>query len=587
MELEALTLLMDIAIIMSAAFVFGLIAHKLLGQPPILGYLFAGIAIGPGVGLIRALMTGDMNGARFGLITDIGEIGALANLGVSLLLFAVGLEFSSKRVGKIIGVSAISGTVEMIFMLILGLVTGLLMGWSFMEAVLLGAVLMISSTIIIIKMLAERGQTETLHGRLLVGRLVVEDIGAIIVITLVTSILVEDTFGIEALIPVAIGVIFLTGMLIIGRKIFPWFIDLISKTRSKELFLLTIFGFCIATAVISEYFGLSLALGAFIAGMILSESEHNLDIINQIRPLKDIFLIIFFVSAGMAIDLSLLLTNPVPLLSSIIIVILVLFFGKGFANTMTTKILGYHPKTSLNVGMSMMQIGEFSFIIATLGFTAGILRDEYYSVILITALVSMVFTPYAMSLSPKIYNRFFLPRQKTDTVYADDDFDLPKHIHREPDILILGFAEVVQDTVKCLQMTDKNFLVVDFSPRKNHMMMEQDIHHLCGDASNEDVLLLAGVMQVDLVIVALSDMMDAETAIQLVHKHNKDAYIVARAYNDRDRDALNDFADEIIISEEVTGRRLAWHVLQDLGLEYDEIKKDIEMVDPEAIIEAY
>ncbi len=587
MELEALTLLKDIAIIMFAALVFGFIAHKLLGQPPILGYLFAGIAIGPGVGLMRAIMTGDIEGSRFGLITDIGEIGALANLGVSLLLFAVGLEFSSKRVGKIIGVSAISGTVEMVFMLVLGIIAGLLMGWSSMEAILLGAVLMISSTIIIIKMLAERGQTETEHGRLLVGRLVVEDIGAIIVITLVTSILVEDTFGFEALIPVAIGVIFLTAMLIVGRKTFPRLIDLVSKTRSKELFLLTIFGFCIITAVISEFFGLSLALGAFLAGMILSESEHNLDIVNQIRPLKDIFLIIFFVSAGMAIDLSLLLTDPVPLISSIVMVLSVLFIGKGFANTMTTRILGYHPKTSLNVGMSMMQIGEFSFIIATLGFTAGILRDEYYSVILMTALISMVFTPYAMSLSPKIYNRFFLPRHKEDATFVDDDPGLPKHIHREPDILILGFAEVALDTVRCLQMANKNFLVVDFSPRKAHIMAEQNIEHIIGDASNEEVLLLAGVMQVDLVIVALSDMMDAETAIQLVHKHNKNAYIVARAYNDRDRDALSEFANDIIISEDVAGRRLAWHVLQDLGFEDEAIRKDVEIVDPEAIGDDY
>ncbi|MCK4757211.1 MAG: cation:proton antiporter [Thermoplasmata archaeon] len=583
MELAALNLLIDIAIIMVAALVFGGIAHKILGQPPILGYLFAGIAIGPGIGIMRALITGNMEGSRFGLITDIEEIGALANLGVSLLLFAVGLEFSSKRVGKIIRVSAISGTVEMVFMLILGLVVGLLMGWEFQEAALLGATLMISSTIIIIKMLDESGQTESLHGRLLVGRLVVEDIGAIVVITLIAGLLGEEAFGAESLTPVLIGIIFLSLILIIGRRTFPMVLDKVSKARSKELFLLTIFGICIGTAVVSEYFGLSLALGAFLAGMMLSEYEHNLDIVNQIRPLKDIFLIIFFVSAGMAINLSFLLTDPMPLIMSIVIVISVLMFGKAFANTITTWIMGYHPKTSLHVGMSMMQIGEFSFIIATLGFTAGIIRDEFYSVILLTALISMVFTPYAMSLAPKIYNRFLLPRTREDDGYADDGFELPTHIHREPDILILGFAEVVQDTVKCLQMTGKKFLVIDFNPKKAHAMMEQGIEHIYGDASNEEVLLLAGVSQVELVIVTLSDMMDAETAIQLVHKYNKDAYIVARAYNDRDRDLLVDFADDIIISEEVAGRRLAWHVLQDLGFEEEAIRKDIEIVDPDSI----
>ena len=587
MELEALTLLRDIAIIMVAAFVFGWIAHKLLGQPPILGYLFAGIAIGPGIGLMRAVFTGDMEGARFGLIEDLGEIEALANLGVSLLLFAVGLEFSSKRVGRIIGVSAISGIIEMVFMLILGFIVGLLMGWTFQEAILLGAVLMISSTIIIIKMLAESGQTESLHGRLLIGRLVIEDIGAIIVITLVTGILIQGTLDMETLTPTLAGIVFLAIILLVGRKVFPQIIDKMSKTRSKELFLLAIFVMCIGMSVASEFFGLSLALGAFIAGMVLSESEHNLDIVNQIRPLKDIFLIIFFVSAGMSIDLSHLLTDPLPLISSIAIVLLILFFGKGFANAMTTRILGYHPKTSLHVGMSMMQIGEFSFIIATLGFTAGIISDMNYSVILITALISMVFTPYAMSLSPRIYKRFLLPREDEETLYADADFQSPEHIHREPDILILGYAEVVQDTVKCLKMTDKNFLVVDFNPKKAYLMMEGGIEHIYGDASNEEVLLLAGVSQASLVIVTLSDMVDAETAIQLVHKHNQDAYIVARAYNDRDRDALDDFADDIIISEEVAGRRLAWHVLKDLGFEEEAIRRDIEIVDPEAMDDVY
>ena len=169
----------------------------------------------------------------------------------------------------------------------------------------------------------------------------------------------------------------------------------------------------------------------------------------------------------------------------------------------------------------------------------------------------------------------------------DMDFQSPDHIHREPDILILGYAEVVQDTVKCLKMTGKNFLVIDFNPKKTHLMMEHDVEHIYGDASNEEVLLLAGVSQADLVIVTLSDMVDAETAIQLVHKHNRDAYIVARAYNDRDRDALSDFADDIIISEEVAGRRLAWHVLKDLGFEEEAIIKDIEIVDPEAMNEGY
>ncbi len=584
MELEALTLLMDIAIIMFAALFFGLVAHKVFGQPAILGYLFAGIAIGPVYGLMSYYISGGTSDPALGLITDNEEISSLASLGVSLLLFAVGLEFSSKRVGRILKVSAITGTIEMVFMFCLGSVVGVILGWTMVESLLLGAMLMISSTIIIIKMLGETGQRESLHGRLLVGRLVVEDIGAIVVITLITGLLVEGALGFAAMIPVLIGIVFLIIMLLVGKRVFPHFIEKISKARSKELFLLAIFGICIGTAVISEFFGLSLALGAFLAGMILSESEHNLDIVNQIRPLKDIFLIIFFVSVGMTIDLSFLLNDPAPIILTIIVIITTLFIGKALANTLATRIMGFHAKTSILVGMSMMQIGEFSFIIATLGYTNGILRDEMYSIILITALISMVFTPYAMRLAPGVYGRLSKYLKKTAMEEWEEGDASPKF---EPDILILGFAEVVQDTVKCLEITDQSFLVIDYSPKKVREMQERDIQHIRGDASNEEILEIAGVESAKLIIVALSDMVDAETAIQLCHKHNKDAYVIARAYNDRDREALGEFANDIIISEDVAGRRLAWHVLKDLGFEDEAIKRDIEIADPEAVGESF
>lgn len=564
MELEALSLLVDIAIIMLAALFFGLLAHKVLGQPAILGYLFAGISIGP---------------FTSGVISDgkLEEIETLANLGVSLLLFAVGLEFSSKRVGRIWKVSAIAGTFEMLFMFVIGSTAGLAMGWSFTEASFLGACLMISSTIIIIKVLGETGQMESLHGRLLVGRLVIEDIGAIVVIALVTGIWGLSTLGLTGPIPVIIGVVFLANILYFGKKSFPHLIERVSKSRSKELFLLTIFGICIGTAVVSDFFGLSLALGAFIAGMVLSESEHNLDIINQTRPLKDIFLIIFFVSVGMTIDPMSLIANPVP----IVIVIAVLMMGKSFANSLGTKLLGYHPKTSTTVGLSMMQIGEFSFIIASMGYGAGIISVDVYSAVIGTSLITMVLTPYAMKSAPGFYE-WFSKRTGKSLPDTDEDERLKSHV-RQPDILILGYAEVVRDTVKCFQMTGKNFLIIDYNPKKVHEMTIEGIPHIFGDASNEHILEMAGVSGVRLIVVALSDMMDADTAIQLCHKFNKDAYVIARAYNDRDRDMLLDYADDIIISEDVAGRRLAWHCLQNLGFEEEAIRKDIEIVDPEAI----
>ncbi|MCK5024532.1 MAG: cation:proton antiporter, partial [Thermoplasmata archaeon] len=270
MEVDAFSFLADIALMMIMALILGYAANR-LGQPAMLGYLFAGMIIGPY--------------SWSQLINNMEEIEALASVGVSLLLFMVGLEFSPKKLKDIWRPSAISGTFEMLMMFLLGTVAGLLLGWTLIEAVFLGTMLMISSTIIIIKVLSETGQMDTLHGRLLVGRLIVEDIGAIVVITALTSLVSKETSLIARVLPVILGVIFLVITILVGRRVFPKIIESVSKAHSKELFLLAIFGICIGVSVLSQAFGLSLALGAFMAGIILSESDHHLDIMSQIKPL--------------------------------------------------------------------------------------------------------------------------------------------------------------------------------------------------------------------------------------------------------------------------------------------------------------
>jgi CPA2 family monovalent cation:H+ antiporter-2 len=578
MQLDTFTFLFDIAVIMIMALILGLIANR-LGQPAMLGYLFAGMVIGP------------YSWSR--LISSTDEIESLAKVGVSLLLFVVGLEFSPRKLRNIWRPSALSGSFEMLMMFLLGTVTGLLLGWTLLEAAFLGAMLMMSSTIIIIKILGETGQLDTLHGQLLIGRLIIEDIAAIVVITTISSMTsdVEDLW--LRFLPVAVGIIFLVIVIVLGRRIFPWVIEKVSKAHSKELFLLTVFGICIGVAVVSETFGLSLALGAFMAGVILSESEHHLDILSQIRPLKDVFLIIFFVSVGMTIDPEFFFTNPFH----IVVVIAVLMAGKFVANNITTRLMGYHPKTSVLVGTSMMQIGEFSFIIATLGVEAGILLtepsvySEVYSVIVTAALVTMVFTPYAIKSGPGFYrwlaeHNIVSVRPEDEEVGRLDKERLERLARKEKHgshILILGCAEVVQETMACLNVVGRHYTVVDYDPRKIALMREQGVDAVYGDAANDDVLHWAGVDYATLIIVAVSDTIDAENAINHCHNINPDAYVIARAYGIFDRDRVGAFADDVIISEEVAGRRMAWHVLRDLGLETEAIKQDIKIAHREMV----
>lgn len=578
MQLDTLSFLANIAIMMIMALILGYIANK-LGQPAMLGYLFAGMVIGPY--------------SWSQLIDNTEEIEALAKVGVSLLLFVVGLEFSPRKLRDVWKPSALSGTFEMLLMFLLGTVVGLFLGWTLWEAFFLGTMLMISSTIIIIKVLGETGQLDTLHGRLLVGRLIVEDIGAIVVITTISSMTsdVEDLW--LRFLPVIIGIIFLLVVILAGRRIFPRIIESVSKAHSKELFLLTVFGICIGVAVVSEMFGLSLALGAFMAGIILSESEHHLDIMSQIKPLKDVFLIIFFVSVGMTINLEYFLRDPIP----VIAVIAVLMTGKLLANSITTRLMGYHPKTSVLVGMSMMQIGEFSFIIATLGVEAGILLtepgvySEVYSVIVTAALVTMVFTPYAIKSAPGFYRwlagRGVVKVHPEEEEVGELDKERSARMARKEmhgsHIVVLGYAEVAQETIACLELTGQNFTVVDYDPKKMGMMKERGMDAIYGDAANDEVLHWAGIEYATLIIVAVSDTIDAENAINHCHKKNPDAYVIARAYGNFDRDRVSQFADDVIISEEVAGRRMAWHVLRSLGLEEEAIKQDIKIAHREIV----
>lgn len=572
MEVNALSFLADIALMMIMALILGYAANR-LGQPAMLGYLFAGMIIGPY--------------SWSQLINNMEEIEALAMVGVSLLLFMVGLEFSPKKLKDVWRPSAISGTFEMLIMFLLGTVAGLLLGWTLVEAAFLGTMLMISSTIIIIKVLTETGQMDTLHGRLLVGRLIIEDIGAIVVITALSSFASEETTMMARIVPVIIGIIFLIAMILIGRRIFPKIIESVSKAHSKELFLLTVFGICIGVSVISEVYLGSLALGAFMAGIILSESDHHLDIMSQIKPLKDIFLIIFFVSVGMTINLGYFFTDPIP----IIIVICIIMGGKSLANGVMTRLMGYHPKTATHVGLSMMQIGEFSFIIAGIGVAGGILTlgSEVYSVISAAALVTMVFTPYAVRSAPGVYNWLLKkglikvkPEEEEMEHLDPDSIDHDKY-KDSPHVVILGYSAVARETMRCLDLVNHHYTVVEYDPKKIGQLRENKTDCVYGDASNEDVLQWAGVKYAHMIIVAISDTLDAENAINHCHNMNPDAYIIARAYGNFDKERISKFANDVIISEEVAGKRMAWHVLRNLGLDEESIKQDIEIVEHEPV----
>jgi CPA2 family monovalent cation:H+ antiporter-2 len=286
--------LIILVIVLVAAFIGGVIARR-LGLPVILGYLIGGIAVGP---------------YGFGLVQDVDQISTVAEIGVVLLLFTLGLEFSLKTMRRTGRVAIIGGIVQILATIALGLVIGILLQWPLQEAVLFGFFIALSSTMVVLKLLMERGELDTAHGRIMIGILLVQDL-AVIPMMVIIPVIGEPGWATALGIAVLKAVLFLGGMLVLGLWVLPRVLRRVAGLRSRELFLLAIFGLVLTVAFASDYFGISLALGAFVAGLLISESEYAHQAFAEIVPLRDIFATLFFVSLGMLVNpLFLILSAP-------------------------------------------------------------------------------------------------------------------------------------------------------------------------------------------------------------------------------------------------------------------------------------
>ncbi len=383
--MEEISLLKDFAVIMVVAGVVTLIFRQ-LRQPVILGYLIAGLLIGPYT-------------LPFPFVTNLDTINLLADLGIVLLIFAIGLEFSWNKIRKV-GMSVILiGCIEIITMISLGYVVGKLLGWSGRDALFLGAALHISSSAIIVKVLRDMGRLHFLSSRLIVGILVVEDFAAVAIVALLSQIASTGVANLGDIGVVILRlVIFILATLVIGRLIVPRLMKFVNRFQSKEVLLITGLGLCFALALLGNYLGLSVAAGAFLMGTIIGDTDYSMAVTEVIGPVRDMFAALFFVSIGMLINIDQVGNFIIPAL----IVFLVFVVGKVFINTVATFLSGHDGRTSLNVGMGMPQIGEFSLIIAKTGVDRGIVVAPLYPVIaLVTAFTSFT-TPYIMRSSESV-----------------------------------------------------------------------------------------------------------------------------------------------------------------------------------------
>lgn len=394
-------LIADLGLILAAAGITTLI-FKRIKQPLVLGYILAGLLVGPHLDF-------------FPSVTDTKSINIWGEIGVIFLLFSLGLEFSFKKLVKVGGSASITAIVEVVFMLLIGFSAGKLMGWKTMDSIFLGGILSVSSTTIIIRAFEELGVKHKKFAGLVFGVLIVEDLVAILLLVLLSTLAVSQQFaGTEMLISIAKLAFFLVLWFLGGIFLIPSFLKATRKLMNDETMLVVSLALCLIMVLLAVKVGFSPALGAFIMGSILAETTQAERIEHLTKSVKDLFAAVFFVSVGMLIDPKILIDYGLP----IVIVTLATILGKFLSSSLGALLSGQPLKTSVQAGMSLAQIGEFSFIIATLGLTLKVTSDFLYPIAVAASAITTFTTPYLIKHSESFYNFLnrILPKKWLDGI---------------------------------------------------------------------------------------------------------------------------------------------------------------------------
>jgi monovalent cation:H+ antiporter-2, CPA2 family len=495
----------DIVIIVVAALIGALIAQK-VKQPLILGYILAGIVVGPYTGGIT--------------VGDVHEIELLAEIGVALLLFALGLEFSLSELKSVRNIALFGTPVQILLTIGFGFYLGKYLGWSFVSALWLGSLISLSSTMVTLKTLMNRGLIGTLSSRVMIGMLIVQDL-AVIPMMIILPQLSNPKLGLPLLgIAIIKSFIFLVVMLYLGRKFLPWLLARVARWNSRELFILSITAIGLGIGYATYLFGLSFAFGAFIAGMVLSESDYGHQALSDIVPLRDIFGLLFFTSIGMLIDPAFLLANW----GKIVSLVLVIAVFKGSIFSVLALLFGYINIVPIAVGLGLFQVGEFAFVLARVGLETQAIDKNMYSLVLAVSVLSMVFTPFASALAPPLYalkKRLF----KYEPVQTEN---LP-HSGLNNHVVIAGGGRVGQHIAHILTQLKLPFVVIELNHQRMLECKTAKFPVIFGDMSQSTVLELSKVQSARLLLITTPSVVISQSIVQQAFRLKPGLHIIARA----------------------------------------------------------
>ena len=560
---EDFRLIVDLVLVLAAATAGGLLA-SLLKQPALLGYLIGGIVVGPsGLGLIKQLV----------------QVETLAQFGVAFLLFALGVEFSFAELKKVQAISLGGGGLQITLTIILTAVVSVVMGWvsSPVQGIFLGAILSLSSTAVVLKCLMEGNETSTPHGQVMLGILVVQDLA----LGLMLAVLPALDQPIEAL-GLAVGRsllligLFAVGAVAAGIWIIPSLLRFLARTESRELFLLGVVALCLGIALLTEHLGFSIEMGAFVAGLMISEVEYADQTLTYVEPLRDIFAALFFVAVGMLIDPVFLWEHLELILGLVCLVVL----GKSLLIIPIVRSFGYTIKTSIIAGLGLAQIGEFSFVLASSGQSLGLVSHRVYLLIVGTTAVTLVITPFVLQLIPRLLDWMenvpwlFALLEETALPIAISD-DLPQRNH----VIVCGYGRVGRNLVQVLRNHNYPVVVIDHSERAVQELRNAKIPYLYGNAASSHVLETAGVDRACAMAIALSDPMNTRLCLKRSLGYSPALDITVIAYRDQDIELLYHLgAKEVVQPEFEASLELSTHLLVSMGLPLKDIQQQTQKI---------
>jgi len=572
---QHLDLILTLTLGLSAALVLGYITHR-LGLSPIVGYLLAGFAVGP-------------HTPGFVANRELAE--QMAEIGVILLMFGVGLHFHLEELFQVRRVAIPGAVGQSLVATLLGIVIALGFGWGWSAGLVFGLAISVASTVVLLRVLSDNNDLHTPTGHIAVGWLVVEDIFTVLVLVLLPAMFGENQGGIWETIQSLFWSIAKLGMMMVftffvGQKFIPWLLGKVAETRSRELFTLTVLVIALGIAVGSaKVFGVSMALGAFLAGMVVGRSEFSLRAASEALPMRDAFAVLFFVSVGMLFNPGFVLQSPWIVFSTLTIVLI----GKPLAALVIVIWLGYPVKVAISVAVALAQIGEFSFILAAVGRELNILPAGATHALVIVAIISISINPLLyravdsmermLKSHPKIWKKLSgWARLEPELLHSSEPL---ADVYRA---VVIGYGPIGQTVSRLLDESEVEPTIIEMNRDTVQRLRSEGKKAVYGDASHREILQAAGIADAVALLITSSGMQSAPEVIRIARELNPKIRVIARTTYLREVEALRQAgANEVFAGEGEVALSLTEFVLRELGATPEQIDREIERMRDELV----